>query len=101
MAQMRNAATAFLFTWLTDITLVIQEEIGDAWEIIMSELGAKGVTQSGRITFDGKQAQKIYARMQELGVVNTNTVLGELLANMEDSVRLGVDSSNVVSFYIG
>ena len=36
--------------------------------------------------------------MQELGVVNTNTVLGELLANMEDSVRLGVDSSNVAEF---
>ena len=58
----------------------------------------KGVTKNGRITFDGKQAQKVYARLQELGVVNTNTVIGELLGNLEDSIRLGANTSNASEF---
>ena len=98
MAQARNAFTASFFYMANGHYFGNPREWKEAFDIVLSELGAKGVTQSGRITFDGKQAQKIYARMQELGVVNTNTVLGELLANMEDSVRLGIDSSNAAEF---
>ena len=99
MAQMRNAATASMFYMANGHYIgMFGEERGDAWEIIMSELGAKGVTKNGRITFDGKQAQKVYARLQELGVVNTNTVIGELLGNLEDSIRLGANTSNASEF---
>ena len=85
--------------WLMDTTLeYLPKKEGTLGEIIMSELGAKGVTKNGRITFDGKQAQKVYARLQELGVVNTNTVIGELLGNLEDSIRLGANTSNASEF---
>ena len=52
MAQMRNAATASFFYMANGHYFGNPREIPEALNIVLSELGAKGVTQSGRITFD-------------------------------------------------
>ncbi len=99
MAQIRNFVSAGMFYTANGHSFGgSSAEWKKTYQTVMSELGARGVTQTGKITFDGKQAQRVYARLQELGVINTNTVLGELISNLEDANGLGINAMNSSEF---
>ena len=95
MAQMRNFFTATMFYMANGHYFGNgREDWSNTLKTVMSELGARGTTQGGKLTFDGKQAQKVYTRLQELGVINTNTVTGELLNNLEVATVNGINLLN-------
>ena len=103
MAQMRNFTSASMFFMANGHFFGWKDtEWKKTYQSVMSELGAKGVSQTGRITFDGKEAQEMYAMLQKLGVVNTNTILGELLSNLEDANRFGINlmSNNQFMYWV-
>ncbi len=103
MAQMRNFTSASMFFMANGHFFGWKDtEWKKTYQSVMSELGAKGVSKTGRITFDGKEAQQMYAMLQKLGVVNTNTVLGELLSNLEDANYYGINamSNNQFMYWV-
>ena len=93
MAQARNFLTANMF-YLGNGHINLYKDFPAAMKVLRSELFSSGFDSMGRETSARIKSENLYQEMLRLGVINTNSRLGEILQNFEEGASGGYRSIN-------
>ena len=93
MAQARNFLTANMF-YLGNGHINLYKDFPAAMKVVRSELFSSGFDSMGRETSARIKSENLYQEMLRLGVINTNSRLGEILQNFEEGASGGYRSIN-------
>jgi hypothetical protein len=99
MAQMRNYMTASMF-YVANGNLNVRD-FPQTMKAIGAELSGKGYDSKGNPISRRREAEQLYQQMLELGVVNTNVSLGEILATFEEAGSGGYRNLNEFIAFLG
>lgn len=99
MAQMRNYMTASMF-YVANGHLN-PKDFPDTMRAIGSELSGSGRDTQGRKVGRVRQAEQLYQQMLDLGVVNSNVSLGEILATFDEAASGGYRDLNEFLAFLG